>query len=697
MMILVLTLISILVAVYALNRVPLIRDLDRLLEIVRLSDPSVVAFTLRRDDATGKYVNVSYNDKGKAISKLESYPVTKLGDYVIPKDHGVVEKLENGFKISGFDLLTFDCPSGYSGPTCQSTPFCAAGVDDGKLKPLTYTQFNELHLSYNDSGVVVARERRDAETHAQATHPRIRINCLSGGRYELQVCPRNKLLDESLRCRAYDVCQDKLSGYKHNDQILDSQAPLERTEYYICENGASTKTRCSDGTVFSAPNNGCVAESVCFGKGESTIARDANSYIKCSNDTGTVVRCEHGAVQNAHGQWLCDIVACEPRLLTYADHTLEYAYGRVECVNNKPRTTRCDTSVTTKRFDYEWAEEFSYNLDHWPSEILNLATGKCESATLDIIKNPVQLAWSRAMREEHPFDLRASRYVCDESAAYRWDYINGTTVPATDLFVDPGAPCRTVASDSPPWTVFRDLARYPIPSKPSAKAPMLVGEPTHFELHGWPTYSESTKTYSVSLLSVTDRAMTVSTYTTSIPPLGFLLKPTDDPKTEPRPLSYLGFGVPPNAHAYRWFTIATGEFAEIRSSEAPISVIRYEMPALIGLAVTEPTKYAILWDRLPRESAHFVTDKNGKKYSISRSGITESEVDAAGGGGGNARAAVPWRTVLFPAHTLLSVSKKHGGGGDTTNIVTVRLSRSFALDIDLRVQSEIRLLPNDRS
>lgn len=658
LIVLALVLVVVLVGAYLLNRVPKLQNLTTLFNNVRLLDPMITAFTLRYDEETGKYVNVSIDENGEVRSRRENRPIDKLGSYIINQDHGTVEDLANGFKISGFETSTFTCPSGYSGPTCQLNKLCEPIVDDGRLKPLTYTQFNDLYVNQSINPTIVTRGKRDAPI--EAVHPRIRIQCLTNGEYELQACPDNRLLDKNLSCRPYDLCQDRLSGYKHNNQISDTDPPLPSNQYYICENGASVKTTCLDGTKFSMSANGCITESVCFGKGSITLPRDEKSYIQCKNDVGVVVNCTNGVTVNASGDRVCVSKACEPQTLSFSDSVISYVYGQVVCVNNRPELKICDNAPKPRKYEYNWAEPFNYTIDNWPTEILNTKSGICETPTDSIIVGPVSLAWSSAMYQSHPYDLRTEQFVCEpNSTKYRWDYKNGTTVPSTDMFVDTGAPCQSQALTATPWSPNVDLVRYPEidETKPFTRPPLLIGEPMNALIDSWPVYSSRDRKYRVSLVDLSsDGSISLSAYESDIPPLGFAIsKSRGDGFAE-----LIGFGVPKDPESCRWFTIASGKFEPIRASNKPVKRIVYKPESSIPL--TQVGSYVIAWGKLDTSLSVLLSDVGGTLYSLSSKGITKRGTTFP---------------LVKPIPTIITVGK-----ADVNAVVEVAFSKSFSIKIN---------------
>jgi hypothetical protein len=636
---------------YQFNRVSRIDDLNVLfLEIAKLQ-PNLSSFTLRYDPVDKKYINVFVDGKnGKVVSKRETNPVGYDGNYIINKDHGTVKDLENGFTITGMDTIKFLCPNGYHRPTCNLKPLCEAGVDDNQVKRITYTQFNDLHLSYSDDIVSVpSRSRRSTEQ----THPRIRIQCLTKGEYELQSCPENMLLsdDDKLECVPYDICTDRLSGYKHNYRITVNDQPLKETEYYICSDNRSVKTSCNEGTVFSKSNNGCITRSVCWGKGDSTLPRDNKSYILCSNDIGKIIYCDQRAIQ-INEQWQCFVSTCEEQKMVYSNPDISYTYGMIECVNDVARSIICDNTTQDKTYEFNWATSFAYTINGWPKEVLDETNKRCVSAddstNAHIILNPVKLAWSQAMSDRYDFDLTKKQYVCDEKTTkYRWDYVNGTVVPNlppnTDLFVDTGAPCQTKAYDwrELPWRNF-PIIRFPVvdQTKPYTKPPVLIG--TEVNLINtvpalWPYYDPNTKKYYNSTIKydIENRNIVIDSYTNDVAPLGFAIDPNPIVKGGKQLLQLVGVGQYPlsndNDTQYQWYTIATGKFDVPKNSGTSKVTTTIPCPSSISLensGTISIVAYGILWDLISENDTSFSVGE--QKLTINRlKGIRSSDDPSA--------------------------------------------------------------------
>lgn len=437
-------LIVIIIIVYTLNTVKQTSDLDALfMDLLKLK-PDAVSFCLGKNETTGKYRNVQTNEDGKAIIVEAEYPINLDGDFIILKDHGDITELTSGdgFKMSGVDLMEFKCPDGFEGINCTLKPLCSE-TDAGKYKALTYTQFNELGLYTNSFS------RTPIETRAsEPTHPRIRVLCLNTlGEYELQTCPNNTLLDADLKCQPYDICEDRINGYKHNYKISSTSSDLNKNEYYICDNNKSVLTTCADDTVFSMDNSGCVTESLCYNKGSETLPVDDNSYIQCANDQGTIVTCPDG-IENIDGVLSCKVDTCIPEQFEYNDGMLQYVYGNTICTDGIADTKMCDNTLNPRVYNYEWAEKFTYSIDGWPTEIM-AEDRTCIAPTDSIIIDPIiKLQWTDAMPEEHDYNILTEKYICPEGTKYIVDYKNQVMEPELSGIVDYLSPCQNDVADT---------------------------------------------------------------------------------------------------------------------------------------------------------------------------------------------------------------------------------------------------------
>lgn len=439
------------IALYILNKVQRIEDLDALYLDILKSKSDAKAFCLGRT-STGTYRNAVVDNDGKVVVREnDTYPINLDGAYIILKDHGTVSELPNGngFKISGIDLVDFECPAGFEGINCSLKAICGPN-DSGVLKPLTYTQFNELGLYSNASAETQLQSLDLARAAAEPTHPRIRVLCTNAlGDYELQTCPNNTLLDSNLQCAPYDICEDRINGYKHNFQISTSEPALGKNEYYICNRNVSVRTTCADDTVYSAANFGCVSESLCYNRGDDTIAVDESSYIQCGNDRGRKITCPDGVVTDSEtGILSCFVDTCVPETADFEDGMLSYRQGNTICTNGVADIKMCNTTPNPRVYNYKWFNSFTYSIDNWPSEIMD-ENRNCVPPTDAIVVNPiVQLQWTDAMPEPHDYNILTEKYVCPADTAYTLDYITQTVSPATDNIISHLAPCQNTIYDN---------------------------------------------------------------------------------------------------------------------------------------------------------------------------------------------------------------------------------------------------------
>lgn len=514
--------IVIIVIVYILNYIPKTYNVTKLFERISKNKPSTQAFSLGRRNETSKFRNVVLNKDGKAIVvDNEDYPIGFDGRYIVLKDHGTVVENENGFKITGMDLVDFKCPEGYEGSKCQPKPLCLP-EDSGKVKPLTYTQFNSLRLYRNEfkrDQIQMPYNSLDDEP----IHPRLRIQCLDiDGNYDIEACPQNRLLDKNLQCQPYDICSDRLNGFKHNFPIQPDEHALPSNEYYICDNNVSVKRKCNDGTVFSFNSKGCVTKSPCYNMGQATIPIDDASYIQCENDIGFIVECPSGVVNN-DGILACYTPLCMPETKTYENKHLRYDYSQTICIDDRPQITTCDVAAKDRVYHYTWAEDFDYILPNWPKEILK--NGQCISPDDSIIYDPfVSLAWSTAMPERHKFNIKTQQYECDDSTQYRWNYIDQKLMPENnniDELIYSGAPCQNA---------IESQLKFKIQNFPNNKIYLIKTQPVHLfdytNVYLWPVYNRTNDNYLHTRCEYTDSGLEITTYSSNTIPLGFYLDDT---------------------------------------------------------------------------------------------------------------------------------------------------------------------------
>lgn len=583
----------VLLAAHVLNNVTQTNDLLKVFNTLLQQNPSTVAFSLGYDRQHDKYRNVYTRPvaHAKDSGRIEAYvswernPVNTDGKYVVVVNsgHGRITDKSNGFEVAGVNSSQFTCPDGYEGSRCQTSRLCTEeDCASAKTKPLTYTQFNALNLYKN----TFARTTADLIEESEPTHPRIRIQCLENGSHELQTCPDNKLLDSTtMQCREYDLCQDRINGYKHNYRVDDWSADLQNVEYYLCVDNKSVLKKCKDRTVFSMANQGCIVESVCFNRGKDQIAVDHNNYIQCRADTGRKVYCEHGVQKNGN-VLSCKTKTCKPYTLRYDDGTLNFVYGQNVCDDRDNGTlTICDRTSIGKSYSYRWAEEFQLSLSNWPTAVLDETTQTCVAPTDDIIVNTatVELAWSSAMNTGHKFNIRKQEYVCAEGQ-YRWDYIAGVVVPApasSDMFIDAAAPCQTTAVPKEN-TVWWSLANSSVGAgtvltfPPDTTPPLVyaVHLKINYDTNFWPVYDVKSKKYTGSVCTYDSKTKThtITEYTDTIPPLGFARVETLDCVDKSTvPITLIGYtafhvNVLANYKAYMYYFVASGKTESLRFS-----------------------------------------------------------------------------------------------------------------------------------
>lgn len=132
--------------------------------------------------------------------------------------------------MSGLKAATaFTCPDGYEGASCQ--PLCTAE----ECEPLTYAQFNALDLYGN----TFARPSADLTDSGRPDVLGVRTTGLS----------RPQADPATAQCLEYDVCQDRVNGFKH-----DVDGALLKGEFYLCAN-KSERRACRDQTRCSARRN----------------------------------------------------------------------------------------------------------------------------------------------------------------------------------------------------------------------------------------------------------------------------------------------------------------------------------------------------------------------------------------------------------------------------------------------------------
>lgn len=624
LLILVIVLIILLVTIYLLGIVTRSKSLNETFHILLLNDPLTRAFTLGKSKTyPDKFTNCFMDDKTGNIYTLdEDAPIDLRGRHIVlNNDHGrIIDVPTGGYQITGIDLTTFSCPDGYVGATCEPRALCEPHIDDNKLKPLTISQFNQLNLYKN----VFPLNADTALTNAQVmNHPRLRVQCLTDGKYKLEACPENELLDNNLQCNIYDICQDKMTGYKHNYPINNHE--LSSDEYYICRNSVSVLTKCADHTIFNKANNGCIADDVCKGRDSQQIAVDTTHYIQCNDDRTQTIHCVNGIVTDAStGLMSCKTKNCKPHKFIKENALLRYTYGEIKCdENDNESTILCNVKDTMHTQPYEWGSKFTFDFKTWPSEVLNQTGTAC---TKDIetdgqfsIRDDARtkFRWSNAMYGSHYFNPKTSQFYCDTT--YRWDYLNNKLIPEPEsklLFIDSASPCpeAVIPSIATLWLGIDNIVHFP-----QNKIPIIYGAPVgsaSFEENEdatqylWPRYIKSKQVYIGTTMSydLESRTFLVSTFSDTLPPIGFVPIDDDIATSESIALTlhgYESFHKDNNIilSTYNWYFIASGTTATMKFSPKAslIKQIILKAPkrintASIGDGTTE--RFAIIWSHI---------------------------------------------------------------------------------------------------
>lgn len=482
--------VVLLFVVWAFNRVERVDDANEMMRILRKMWPNVSAFTVAYDAVQGRATNVTVDQNGRAlIRENERTPVTSDGERFRLEAHGkiVYDKDGNGYTVTGITSVSFRCPKGHTGHDCRPVPLCSAG-DAGKLKPLTYSQFNALRLydaSTLGSEITSAlarnnkRKRRQADgggDDSELLYPRIRVRCLdASGRFRLESCPRNELLDERLVCRPYDVCSDSVDGFRHNYPIGGGEK-LQPNEYYVCRDDRSVRTKCTDEqSIWVDRDKMCEVANACTNQDNGTtlpIDGVANAYLVCEHGQPRRVDCEYGVRVTADGRRVCRRRTCVPRVERYTDKHLDYATNAVLCGgvdDETPIPVQCTTQQTGLRVPFAWQSDrdttrFEIVVPNWPNSVFDEKTNKCraveQTADDPLLRDPVvEFRYTDLMRRPFPFDLRKRSYVCGPKQ-WRWDYAgSGQLVPAVagrfydDYFAETANPCHdsVLPGHSAPW------------------------------------------------------------------------------------------------------------------------------------------------------------------------------------------------------------------------------------------------------
>lgn len=584
---------------FVINSIPDETDPIKLFLMIQEQNYDARAFTLRYDEATKKYENYFFSSEANYEKSFDAYPVDKTGKFIttVYDNHGEVKYNDvNGYRITGVNV-SFACPDGYEGKTCQLKPICRDPDDDNAVLPLTDTQFNALGLFRNDTQLSVSNHgTRRRKRKTPLYHNRIYVQCKTKGDYDLVACPPNKLLDfKTMKCVLYDVCEDHLNGYKHNYQLSDSDSPLSNTEYYLCSNNKSKRTKCADDTVFSLVNNGCIQENICYNKGVATIPIDANNYIQCSNDQGTKKNCPNGVVTLDDGTLSCKPKnTCQPQTLTQTTDMLTYDYGKVACTaDDEEQLISCGSDLGKRTWKYNWGVDFTIDID-WPNKVLS-SDGKCVAPTDAIITNPItKIKWSPLMRDTWDWDVLKECFVCPKGN-YVWDYKNNVLRVEKDgkslsydedteeyKTTDPSVPCHETMGDMPFWWGPLEFIGNPY------RFCTVIARLNPIEMYLWPT--KTSDGYRADNCQFGDHFLRIYKLISDKPPLGFKESTTNG-------LLELISGEPiprPKPNQYIWWSIASGKFDLFQFLE-PKALETLDIPSPSTVDITKNQTFSILF------------------------------------------------------------------------------------------------------
>lgn len=483
-MIIILVQIFVLIFIFSINRVKKTRNLFEIYEnSIQKEHPTAVSFSLGYQESSKKYKNVYVAEDGnvpeRSVEVLKSYKSDKI-IYVLDEEfpvdfdgrrilnvlqHGTVIDLENGFRIEGFGSGDLKCPVGYETQLCVLRSVCSdQEFEAGAEKLVNLDLFNALKLYRYESPRQHIRSKRSiAQFHY---HPRMKLRCLEDRKYELLFCPDTKLIDPITKsCTAYDICGDKIDGFRHRHLISLVDVPLKDTEYYICINNKSVRSDCGISAIFNDSQNACVPKSPCIGLGNQKLLLNNKQYIDCRNDNGKIVYCENGIKFRSGTTEViaCQKNACRPGVWEFENSIYKYNYQAVSCEKDVETIILCDKTEIADAFTlhYGWGEDFDIKLPGCPKKVLDSDNVRCVSPDRSIIKEGcrVKIKWSKAMRGEHFFDVLNQKFTCEEypNTNYIRDYRTNQIIPTPpgDQFVDSASPCQDTAFQFNDFPIFR--------------------------------------------------------------------------------------------------------------------------------------------------------------------------------------------------------------------------------------------------
>lgn len=347
-MLLIIISIIVLTVLVILQKSKKTKSLYIVFERLRKGNPLISAITFGWIPNREMYKNVYSTNDGKFEIKYESYPVTETGDPILQNtNHGIVTEYRDGFSIQGVNKnQKFQCPEGYTTANCVLEPICSES-DSGKIKGLKQAHFWLLNLyNYKASGL--------SSINRHLYHQKLKVSCLNAiGDYSIVPCEENEIVtqttNDSINCKRYDICQDRLNGFVHNYKITDTQSSLKENEYYRCLNGTSVFSTCDNSFVFSNYNKSCIPKNVCFGKDYTEISVDKNNYIQCEKDIPKNVKCPHGTIV-LENHLRCKISTCIPMNQYFEDNVLKYIFSRTTCSeNDETIDITCDVTHVKKK------------------------------------------------------------------------------------------------------------------------------------------------------------------------------------------------------------------------------------------------------------------------------------------------------------------------------------------------------------
>lgn len=540
----ILILIILLILTYLLVYVKKTKNLNEIFDLIRQREPQAISFTVAYSKKRKMYKNYystipDEKNPSKFTLKWEKQPVGLFGKLVfLDKLHGTIVNDLNGYKILGLNgNKTLLCPNNFFGPNCIMKPICSSNdYDNENIKRLNQSQFNALNL-YNSNFI-------GAENNTNNLHPRIRVQCLSNRTYNLLLCEPNKLLNEHNECEEYDICEEKLDGFRHNMPISRNTI-ITDNEYFVCLNNKSEKRKCPDNMVFNAKNITCITRTICSGENQNKrIYKDKDHYIQCKDGLANIVTCSYGVTMNDEtGEPECKRQKCQTKYIETVTEFLRYYGGAYVCDrNDKSTMIKCKDEFVEKQIGDTFkfgSDELSIKIKQWPVEIFDLKRKTCttEINDKDIIRDDatITLAWTKNMSDSYAFNLKSMKYVCQKDEKYCALYNLGVIEPEPDdhnIFIDTAKPCQKdgIPYNTTLWFKLNSQLNFQLPT---------LGLPIAFcayignaskKYNTWPSYDKNKKLYTSyefiriegsNRESEKSNKFNIIKHVDSTPPLGF--------------------------------------------------------------------------------------------------------------------------------------------------------------------------------